>query len=98
MNSYFVYLLASRSRVLYVGVTNDIQRRVWEHKTGLNPGFTSKYHVDRLVFIEETSDISDAIEREKEIKGWRREKKVALIECENPKWVDLSQDWYDKVE
>jgi putative endonuclease len=95
MNSYYVYLLASKSRVLYVGVTNDIHRRVLEHKSKLNPGFTSKYNVNRLVYLEETSDILAALEREKEIKAWRREKKVALIEADNPKWEDLSEDWFE---
>jgi putative endonuclease len=68
-----------------VGVTNDIQRRVWEHKSKQNPGFTSKYNINRLVYLEETADINAAIEREKEIKAWRRDKKVALIEEDNPK-------------
>jgi putative endonuclease len=89
MNSYYVYLLASRSRVLYVGVNNDIYRRVLEHKLKQNPGFTSKYNGNRLVYLEETSDILAALEREKEIKAWRREKKVALIEADNPRWDDL---------
>jgi putative endonuclease len=96
MKSYYVYILASRSRVLYIGVTSDLIRRVAEHKTKIIPGFTSKYNVNRLVYCEETEDIRDAIQREKEMKGWIREKKIALIESENPSWEDLSEDWYDE--
>lgn len=90
MHSYFVYLLASRSRVLYVGVTNDLARRVQEHKQGLIPGFTSKYRVYRLVHFEEFTYILDAIAREKELKGWKRWRKVKLIEETNATWEDLS--------
>ncbi len=92
--SYFVYILASRSRNLYTGVTNHIQRRVVEHRQGLVPGFTSRYRIFRLVHCEIFGDIRDAIAREKEIKGWRREKKIQLIERENPTWVDLSAGWF----
>jgi putative endonuclease len=92
--SYYVYIVASRTRVLYVGVTNDLARRVWEHKEKLTPGFTSKYNVNRLVYYEETSDVKAAIAREKQIKGWLRAKKVALIEGMNPGWADLSDGWY----
>jgi putative endonuclease len=81
---YYVYVLASRSRVLYVGVTNDLERRLFEHKSKLVPGFTSKYDVDRLVFFESTPDVYSAIQREKQIKGWRRSKKVTLIQSANP--------------
>ncbi|HEY6862646.1 MAG TPA: GIY-YIG nuclease family protein [Burkholderiales bacterium] len=91
---YFVYILASKSRKLYVGVTNDLERRLFEHKHKLADGFTKQYHVDRLVHFEETTDVMSAIEREKQIKGWLREKKVALIESENPTWEDLSEAWY----
>jgi putative endonuclease len=90
MGSYFVYLMASRSRVLFTGVTNDLNRRVAEHKAGTVPGFTRKYNLTRLVYFEETSNIRAAIEREKEIKGWRRAKKVVLIESVNADWLDLS--------
>jgi putative endonuclease len=89
---YFVYLLASRSRVLYVGVTNDLERRVFEHKHKLVRGFTAKYDVDRLLYFESTSNVLAAIAREKEIKGWRRSRKIALIESVNPSWQDLSSD------
>jgi putative endonuclease len=93
MSQYFTYILASRSRVLYVGITNDLQRRVYQHKNKLIPGFTCKYNVNRLVYFETTNDVRAAITREKEIKAWRREKKVALIESTNPQWRDLSEDW-----
>jgi putative endonuclease len=85
-------LLASRSRVLYVGVTNDLERRVFEHKHKLVRGFTAKYDVDRLLYFESTSNVLAAIAREKEIKGWRRSRKIALIESVNPSWQDLSSD------
>ena len=87
---YFVYVLASRSRVLYVGVTNDLERRVFAHKHKLVPGFTAEYDVDRLIYFESTPDVLAAIHREKQIKGWRRSRKVALIESVNPRWEDLS--------
>ena len=88
--SYYVYILASRSRSLYTGVTNDLSRRLIEHRRGLVPGFTSKYRVFRLVHFEVFGDIRDAIAREKEIKGWRREKKVRLIQFHNRAWADLA--------
>ncbi len=78
----WVYILASRSRNVYTGVTNDLQRRVLEHRQGLVPGFTSRYKIFRLVHFEQCADIRDAIAREKEFKGWRREKKVWLIELQ----------------
>jgi putative endonuclease len=87
----YVYILASRSRTLYVGVTNDLSRRLVEHQRGLVPGFTSKYLVFRLVHFEAFGDIRYAIAREKEIKGWRREKKVRLIQFHNRSWADLSE-------
>ncbi len=90
---YYIYLLASQSRTLYVGMTNDLRRRVYEHKTKQLPGFTRRYNIDRLVHFETTSDVRAALEREKEIKAWRRAKKVALIEAANPAWQDLSAGW-----
>ena len=93
MRQFFVYILASYSKVLYVGVTNDLRRRVYEHRLGL-VGFTSKYRVNRLVFYECTANPVAAIGREKQIKGWLRSKKVALIEQTNPTWLDLAADWY----
>ena len=86
----YVYIMASRSRALYTGVTNDLARRVDEHKRGLWPGFTSRYHVTRLVYFEEFVDVRDAIAREKQIKGWVRARKIELIERRNPSWGDLA--------
>ncbi|MCS6988038.1 MAG: GIY-YIG nuclease family protein [Chloroherpetonaceae bacterium] len=95
MKTYYVYILASkRNGTLYVGFTNDLKRRVYEHKTGAIEGFTKKYGVKRLVYFEETPDANAAIRREKQIKGWRRDKKIALIESSNPEWTDLSKDWF----
>lgn len=91
---YYVYMLASKTRRLYVGVTNDLERRVWQHRTKALEGFTSRYNIDRLVWYESTGEVLAAIEREKEIKAWRREKKVRLIESENPGWTDLARDWF----
>lgn len=95
LNQYYVYILTNRSRTLYAGVTNDLTRRVYEHKQKLLPGFTEKYNISRLVYFEETSDVRDAIAREKQIKGWTRAKKIALIESINPEWKDLSDGWYE---
>ena len=92
---YYVYLMASKSHVLYVGLTNDLQRRVEQHKQKLVEGFTARYNITRLVYYEVTNDVHVALAREKEIKGWRRSKKVALIESVNPAWRDLSDDWYE---
>jgi putative endonuclease len=90
MKTYFVYIMTNKSRTLYIGVTNDLSMRVEQHKSKAIPGFTSKYYLDRLVFFEEFDDIRTAIEREKQIKGWLRRKKIALIEASNPRWEDLS--------
>ena len=88
---FYVYLLASRKHgTLYLGVTNDLIRRVYEHKEKLIPGFTSRYGVDRLVWFEEHGRPSDAIARKKQLKKWRRDWKIALVERENPDWADLS--------
>ena len=87
---FYVYIMTNKSRTLYTGVTNDLERRVYEHKQKLVPGFTSKYNITRLVYYEATEDIRAAIEREKQIKGWLRARKIALIESMNPEWVDLS--------
>jgi putative endonuclease len=89
--TYHIYTMASRSRVLYTGVTNDLARRVNEHKQGLVAGFTLKYRVTRLVYFEEFADIRDAIVREKEIKGWKRSRKISLIEGRNPTWEDFAK-------
>jgi putative endonuclease len=90
---YYVYIMASRSHVLYAGVTNDLQRRVEQHKQKAVEGFTQKYNVTRLVYYEMTNDVHVALNREKEIKGWLRKKKIALIESMNPQWRDLSEEW-----
>lgn len=89
MKQYYVYILASKSQVIYVGVTNDLIRRVYEHRECLTEGFTKRYNVKQLVYYEETSDVYSAITREKEIKGWTRAKKVNLINSKNPLWKDL---------
>src|SRR5690348_2956825 len=94
MRTYYIYIMASRSRVLYTGVTNDLARRVNEHKRGVNAGFTSRYRVTRLVHFEEFADIRDAIAREKAIEGWKRSRKIRLIEEHNPTWEDLARDWF----
>jgi len=95
MNSYFVYIMTNKyNTVLYTGITNNLERRVYEHKSKLIPGFTARYNVTKLAYFEEGMDINLAIAREKEIKGWLRKKKIALIEALNPKWRDLSEDWY----
>ncbi len=93
--SYFTYIMASRSRTLYIGVTGDLHKRVVEHKWREHDGFTEKYNCDRLIWFEGHQDVTAAIAREKQLKGWRREKKIALIEKMNAAWVDLSKDWYD---
>jgi putative endonuclease len=93
VREYFVCILASKSGVVYIGVTNDLARRLFEHRQKLIAGFTRQYNVNRLVYFESFGDIRDAITREKQIKGWRREKKIALIERENPTWQDLSEAW-----
>ncbi|MCK5604650.1 GIY-YIG nuclease family protein [Candidatus Pacearchaeota archaeon] len=92
---YYAYILASNAGVLYVGMTNDIKRRVYEHKNHLVEGFTSKYLVDRLMYFEGFDRAELAINREKQIKKWGREKKVKLIDSVNSKWDDLAADWYD---
>jgi putative endonuclease len=90
MHNYYVYIMTNRSGTLYTGVTNDLTRRVYEHKQKLVPGFTKRYNIDRLIYAEWYTDLRDAIAREKEVKGWRRSKKIALIEQENPAWDDLT--------
>ena len=92
---FYVYILANRSRTLYVGVTGDITARMLQHKTGLGSRFTQRYALTRLVHIEVSNTARDAIAREKGIKGWSRAKKVALIESANPTWTDLADDWFD---
>jgi putative endonuclease len=93
MKQYYTYIIASKSGTIYTGVTNDLERRVVEHKRKLVKGFTTKYHVTNLVWFEEFQDVNQAIDAEKTIKGWRRSKKVALIEEQKPEWRDLAADW-----
>ena len=91
---YYVYILTNKNHsVLYTGVTNNLERRVYEHKHKLNEGFTSKYNVNKLVYFVCTSNIKGAIAYEKQIKGWTRTKKIRLINSLNPKWIDLSEKW-----
>ncbi len=91
---YFVYILTNtHNTTVYIGVTNDLQRRLYEHKNHLVSGFTKQYNLHKLVYFECTSDVRAAIAREKQLKGWTRAKKNALIESENPQWRDLSEDW-----
>ena len=94
MHQYHVYIMSSNSKTLYVGVTNDLARRAYQHRDKLVAGFTSKYNITRLVYAETTNDVHAAIAREKQIKGWRREKKIALIESVNPEWDDVSEAWF----
>ncbi len=94
MKHYYVYILTNRSGTLYTGMTNNLERRLYQHKNKLVHGFTKKYNITRLVYFETFGDVRDAIAREKQIKGWRRSKKIDLIKSSNPKWQDLTEDWY----
>ncbi len=92
-HNYYIYIMSNwNNKVIYVGMTNDLKRRVYEHRNKLSDGFTKKYNLTKLVYYELFFDINDAIRREKEIKGWRREKKNNLIESMNPEWLDLYVD------
>ena len=94
MKQFYVYIMTNPARTLYTGVTNDLKRRVYEHKHKSVPGFTQKYEVTILAYYETSIDVRSAIEREKQIKGWLRAKKIALVESMNPEWRDLSADWF----
>jgi len=94
MKQYYVYIMASKSRTLYTGITDDLLRRVYEHKNKLIEGFAKKYNIINLAYYEVTNDVKAAIRREKQIKGWLRKKKIALIETTNLEWKDLSDGWY----
>ena len=96
MRQYYVYIMTNKSKTLYTGVTNNLERRAYEHKQKIVPGFTSKYKIDKLVYYEVTPDVKAALVREKQIKGWLRSKKIALIEVINPDWKDLSAAWFEK--
>ena len=93
---YYVYIMTNKSKTLYIGVTSNMEKRAYEHKNKLIEGFTKKYNIIRLVYFEQTRDVNSAIAREKQIKGWLRKKKIALIEKANPCWEDLSEKWLDK--
>jgi putative endonuclease len=96
MKTYYIYILNNPGGMLYVGVTNNLARRVYEHRNGFGEGYTSRYQINRLIYYEETSDINVALAREKEIKGWRREKKLALVHSNNPTMRDLSAEWFEE--
>jgi putative endonuclease len=94
MKTYYVYILASKKNgTLYIGMTNNLQKRLSEHKNKIVPGFSQKYNIDKLVYFEITSDVKSAIAREKQLKKWNRKWKLELIEKSNPQWKDLSEDW-----
>lgn len=93
---YYVYILSSQRRVLYIGITTNLEGRVFQHRTHMFGGFTASYNVTNLVYFETYSDVHRALAREKELKGWRRERKVELSESTNPKWKDLSYGWYQR--
>jgi putative endonuclease len=92
--TYFVYILSSRSRNLYVGITGDLIRRMWEHHTHVVAGHTARYRINRLAYFEIVSDPASAIAREKQIKGWLRSRKIRLIERSNPTWENLAEGWF----
>ena len=94
MKEYFVYILTNKSGMLYTGVTNDLERRLFEHKNKMNEGFTKKYNMNKLVYFESSGDVTVAIAREKQIKGMLRNKKIELIKTMNPGFSDLSEGWY----
>ncbi len=93
MKTYYVYILSSRYRALYTGVTNNLQRRTYEHRSKVQDGFTKQYNITRLVYFESFSEVRAAIDREKQIKKWSRRKKLVLIGSMNPEWRDLATDW-----
>jgi putative endonuclease len=93
MRDYYVYIMSNVSRRLYVGVTNDLERRVYEHRSKIAPSFSKRYNITLLVYVEPYPDPRQAIEREKQLKSWSCAKKVALIERMNPEWIDLSGEW-----
>ena len=96
MKTYYVYIMSSKSGTLYTGMTSDLENRVYQHKNKHVKGFTKRYDVNRLVYFEETGDVDSAIAKEKQIKSWRRSKKVELIKSMNPTWKDLSENWSEE--
>ena len=93
MKNYYVYILSNEARTLYIGVTNNLERRLYEHKNKITRGFTKKYNLTKLIYYETYTDIRNAISREKQLKGWLRIKKITLIDEDNPGWDDLSLPW-----
>ncbi|HBI17541.1 MAG: Excinuclease ABC C subunit domain protein [Candidatus Moranbacteria bacterium GW2011_GWF2_34_56] len=95
MKHYYVYMLTNKKEgALYIGITNNLERRIYEHKNKKIKGFTEKYNLDKLVFYEDTNDVSFAIQREKQLKKWNRQWKINLIEKDNSNWIDLASSWY----
>ncbi len=95
MKQYYVYILTNKSGTLYTGMTNDLRRRIYEHKKGLIEGFAKKYNIKRLVYFESSTSVHTAITREKQIKGWSRKKKIEIVDSSNPEWIDLSNSLFD---
>src|SRR5216684_2363173 len=95
MKQYFVYVMSNKSRRLYIGITSKLLKRIFQHKNKLIPGFTARYNFDLLVYFEELGQVVNAINREKQLKGWTRAKKLMLILNENPEWADLSAEWFE---
>ena len=95
MKTGFVYIMGSKGGTIYIGVTSDLERRVWEHRNHVHPGFTRQYHVTRLLHMEQFPRMDDAIAREKQLKGWTRATKLELIQQHNPRWNDLAWNWFD---
>jgi putative endonuclease len=93
-NQYFIYIITNKTGTLYIGLTNNIKKRIYEHKNKLIEGFTKKYNIDRLLYFETFRDMDSAIAREKTLKGWLRKKKLELIRDSNPEWKDISEKWY----
>lgn len=94
MQDYYVYILTNNSKTLYTGFTNDLRRRVSEHKRKVIPGFTSRYNINKLIYFEYFSARENAVDREKQIKGFLKSKKISLINTMNPEWKDLSEEWF----
>jgi putative endonuclease len=95
MKQFYIYILSSHTKTLYIGVTNNLQKRVYEHKNKLVPGFTKKYNITKLAYYEITNNSISAINREKKLKGWLRKKKIDLIQLNNPEWKDLSDEFLE---
>ena len=98
MKQYYIYIMTNNSKTLYIGVTNNLQRRVYEHKNKLIEGFTKRYNITKLIYYETTSSIESAIKREKQLKNWKRAWKIELIESVNSDWKDLSEEWYETIQ